>query len=512
MTLQQAVARRLEWLPVDWRVRVALTAGLAITNFVALALVFLLLALRLVPVPLVEDPGNLQFQNFMLAVVYVVVVGLTGIALAIRDIEPLVKLLRSKDQATDDERARVLDAPLLLFIRQALLWALGAVVFGVFNATHDAELGLSVGLVVGLAGLSVASVTYLTTERAFRPLAGMVLESGGLPERLGVRRVSTRLIFAWALGTGIILFGIVVIGLSALLEPEDTSPRRLAITMIVLGVSAVVIGGFTNLLAAGASSDPIRALREGVAAVREGDLDAHVRIYDGTEIGVLQAGFNDMVAGLREREQIRELFGRHVGDDVARRALDGGVHLGGEVRDVAVLFVDIVGSTSIAEDRPPHEVVGLLNRFFDVVIEVVHQYDGWINKFQGDAALAIWGAPAAIDDRDTLVLAAARVMARRLRDEVPELSAGIGVSAGRAVAGNVGAAERYEYTVIGDPVNEAARLTDIAKTVPGHCVANAKLLLTAGGNEVHWWTQLEPVVVRGRSEPTEIATPRLGGD
>ena len=280
--------------------------------------------------------------------------------------------------------------------------------------------------------------------------------------------------------------------------------------MVVLGTATLVTGSFTNLLAARASSDPILALRHGVAEVQAGNLDTRVRIYDGTEIGVLQAGFNDMVAGLQEREKIQELFGRHVGDDVARRALQGGVDLGGEVRDVAVLFVDIVGSTTLAEHERPEQVVAVLNRFFEVVIDVVHQYDGWINKFEGDAALAIWGAPVEVKDRDSLVLGAARVMARRLREEVPEVGAGIGVSAGRAVAGNVGAAERYEYTVIGDPVNEAARLTDYAKTVPGNVVANAKLLLGAGGHEVHWWTRLEPVVVRGRTEPTEIAVPRLG--
>jgi adenylate cyclase len=508
VNLQEAVNRKLEWLPVPWRVRVALSIGLIAANLMALLLVFLLLYLELVPLPDVSDAGDLRRNNFLLSIILVVLLGLTGLFYAIRDVEPMVRLLETTDRPTDEQRLKVLDAPLLFFIRQAVLWAISAAVFGVFNALADAELGLSVALVVALAGLSVSSVTYLITERSFRPLAGTVL-AYGLPDRLGVRRVATRLIFAWALGTGIALFGIIVIGVSVLTDPQDATPRRLAITMVVLGGAALIVGSVTNLLAARASSDPILALRQGIADVRAGDFDTRVHIYDGTEVGVLQAGFNDMVAGLQERETIRELFGKHVGDDVARQALEGGVELGGEVRDVAVLFVDIVGSTTLAEDLPPERVVGLLNRFFDVVIEVVHQYDGWINKFQGDAALAIWGAPMEVADRDSLVLAAARVMGRRLREEVPELSAGIGVSAGRAVAGNVGAAERYEYTVIGDPVNEAARLTDVAKTVPGGVVANAKLLLTAGGNEVHWWSTLEPVVVRGRSEATEIAAPRL---
>ncbi len=503
--------RRFERLPIVWRVRAALAAGLIAANFGALVLVYLLIS-RVVPLPTLPDDDELAYQNFALGLAYVTVAGLIGLAQGFRDLHPLVQLLQSRARATDDQRRRVLEAPFLLFIRQAVLWTVGAMIFGGFNYLHDARLGLEIALIVALAGLSVSTITYLTTERAFRPLAGQVLASGGLPERLGVRRVATRLYFSWALGTGVVLFGMVVIGLTALVEPQDATRRQLAITMVVLGGTGLIVGAFTTILAASASSDPILALRNGVAQVKAGNLDTHMRIYDGTEIGVLQAGFNDMVAGLREREQIRELFGRHVGDDVARRALDGGVDLGGEVRDVAVLFVDIIGSTSLAEDRPPEEVVGLLNRFFDVVIDVVHQYDGWINKFQGDAALAIWGAPVAVDDRDSLVLAAARVMARRLRDEVPELGAGIGVSAGRTVAGNVGAAERYEYTVIGDPVNEAARLTDLAKDVPGHCLANAKLLLTAGGNEVHWWTPLDPVVVRGRLEPTPLAVPRLATD
>jgi adenylate cyclase len=493
-----------------WRVRVALTTGLVVANAAAIVLVLLLISLRVIPLPEVLNADELRRQNLVIAAAYVSVVGLIGLAQGFRDLEPLVRLLNHEDEATDEERRRVLEAPLLLFIRQAVLWGIGAVLFGVSNAYHDRQLGLTIAMVVSLAGLSVCSVTYLTTERAFRPLAGRVLASGGVPERLGVRRVATRLIFSWALGTGVLVFGMVLIGLSELVEPQNTTRTELAATMVVLGCATIVIGAFTNFLASSASSDPIRALRQGVAEVRAGNLDTHVPIYDGTEIGVLQAGFNDMVAGLRERQQIRELFGRHVGDDVARRALGGGVDLGGEVRDVAVLFVDIVGSTTLAQERPPEEVVGLLNRFFEVVIDVVHQYDGWINKFEGDAALAIWGAPVAVEDRDSLVLAAARVMARRLRDEVPKVAAGIGVSAGRAVAGNVGAAERYEYTVIGDPVNEAARIADVAKTLPGRCVANAKLLLSAAGNEAHWWTELDPVVVRGRTEPTPIAVPRLG--
>ena len=105
-------------------------------------------------------------------------------------------------------------------------------------------------------------------------------------------------------------------------------------------------------------------MRRAVAEVGEGRTDVEVRVSDGGEIGLLQAGFNRMVAGLRERERLRDLFGRQVGEDVAAAALERGVELGGEERDVAVLFIDLAGSTALASERPPAEVVAVLNAFF----------------------------------------------------------------------------------------------------------------------------------------------------
>jgi adenylate cyclase len=113
-----------------------------------------------------------------------------------------------------------------------------------------------------------------------------------------------------------------------------------------------------------------------------------------------------------------------------------------------------------------------------------------------------------LEDRDGRALAAARTLGERLHREVPELEAGIGVSAGPTVAGNVGAARRFEYTVIGDPVNEAARLTELAKAAPGRVVANAALLKHASEAETDRWEAGETVTLRGLAEGTRMATPR----
>jgi adenylate cyclase len=177
------------------------------------------------------------------------------------------------------------------------------------------------------------------------------------------------------------------------------------------------------------------------------------------------------------------------------------------VRNVAVLFVDLVGSTAIVSSRPPADVVALLNEFFAVVVDVVAKHNGWVNKFQGDAALAVFGAPVPLRQVPACALAAARVLADRLRAEVPQVQAGIGVSAGRAVAGNFGDQRRFEYTVIGDPVHEAARLTELAKSVPGGVVASASAVEAAGPEEAGHWRLGELVTLRGRTEPTRLAVP-----
>ena len=489
----------------QWQVRLALGLGLGGSNAIGVGVVYVLITL-VVPMPDISDELRVRIENLVLAGVYVPVAGAIGIVHAWRRLHPVVEMLRPAGNPTEDDQRNVLAAPRRIFFFQAFLWAVGSLVFFGFNVRHSLLFALAILLIVGLAGWTTSSLTYLLAERSLRPVARKVLKRG-IPQRRYVRSVASRSMFAWALGTAFTVLGIVLVGIVSLVDHENVDTQQLALTTIVLGGITLAVGGLSSYVAAQASSDPIRNLREAYTRVEKGEFDVEVPIYDGTEIGMLQAGFNEMLHGLKEREELRDLFGRHVGADVARSALQQGVQLGGEARDVAVLFVDIIGSTTLAENRPPEEVVALLNRFFDVVIDVVHEHHGWINKFEGDAALAVWGAPVQLDDKQTLALRAARVMGRRLEKEVPEIRAGIGVSCGTAVAGNVGTAERYEYTVIGDPVNEAARLTGLAKKVPARVVASHALVECADDDEGAHWAELEPVTVRGKTRPTRIVTP-----
>jgi adenylate cyclase len=319
--------------------------------------------------------------------------------------------------------------------------------------------------------------------------------------------VRNRLLFAWSLGTGVPILGMLVVGIAGLAKP-GVDTEYVAAAAVFLAAVAAVVSLLMTMVSARAIADPLTAMRAAMERMRDGHLDASVAVNDASEVGLMQSEFNRMAEGLREREQIRDMFGRQVGHDVAREALRSGARLGGEEREIGALFIDLVGSTSMALAMAPTEVVRLLNRFFRVVVEVVEEEGGLVNKFEGDAALLVFGAPVASADPAGDALRTARRVAERLEREVAEVGFGIGVSAGKAVAGNVGSEQRFEYTVIGDPVNEAARLCELAKDRPSHVVASGAALDRAGPQEREAWELGESTVLRGRLDATALASPR----
>jgi adenylate cyclase len=408
-------------------------------------------------------------------------------------------------EPTERDVTAVLRAPVRLFLVHATSWLVAAFCFSLVNALFDVDLLARVAFTVTLGGLTTSAFAYLLGERITRPLATAALSIRTV-EKPRLPGVVTRTMFGWILGTGVPLAGLAITAIFALAEGDATA-TELAVTMLVLAATGLIFGSWVTILGARAVADPVSSLRRGIGQVADGDLDARVEVYDGSVLGLLQAGFNDMASGLAERERLRDLYGRQVGEDVAADALARGFELGGQVRTVAVLFVDVVGSTEIAASEEPERVVALLNRFFGVVVDEVHAHGGWINKFQGDATLAVFGAPVEMDDPAGCALATARAVARRLPAEVGELAAGIGAAYGQTVAGHIGDERRFEFTVIGDPVNEAARLTELSKTYEPMVLASAEAIASAGAEERRCWTACGTAQLRGRSRATDLARP-----
>ena len=456
---------------------------------------------------------DLPSDNLAIFLSYVIVAFLIGTAISFLLLIPVYRwqrsnaLLAEEDPAlTEQARLRALRMPVYRSMISITLWLLGAVVLIAASWSVARHAAPELAMATLLGATATAIIGYLQSERVLRPVAVSALR-GGVPENFHRPGVMLRLVLAWVLSTGVPLLLIVLSVVATKFSLLDASADGMLIPILMMAIAALVVGLIGQVLSAMAISDPLRQLRWALGEVQRGNYSAHMQIYDATELGLLQAGFNDMVRELSERQRMRDLFGRYVGEDVARRALERGTELGGQERDVAVLFVDVIGSTELAATLPPGEVVDVLNDFFRVVVETVQNHGGFVNKFQGDAALCIFGAPIEHPDASGAALAAARDLHDELVTVLDKVGFGIGVSAGRAIAGHIGAQHRFEYTVIGDPVNEAARLTELAKAEPGRVLASAIAVSGALDAEALCWKVGEIVELRGRKAPTQLARP-----
>ncbi len=485
------------------RIQLILTIFILATNLIGIGVAMLLL--------FVAFPSPSVFSDAPLWITFAVSPAYIAVALALgtywitqRTVTTLRWAIEERDPTPADERSTFL-APFRLAVGVLILWGVGAALLTTLYGLVDGTFIPIVGFSVSFCGILVATACYLFTEFALRPVAAQALEAGRAPRRLAPG-IMGRTLTVWALGSGVPVLGIALTAFFAL-TLRNLTETQLGVAVLILATATLIFGFVLMWILAWLTATPVRVVRAALRRVEQGDLRGDLVVFDGTELGELQRGFNAMVDGLRERERVRDLFGRHVGREVALAAERERPKLGGEERHVAVVFIDIIGSTKLVTSRPAAEIVQLLNRFFGIIVEEVDRHCGLVNKFEGDATLAIFGAPNHLDSPEDQALAAARTIADRLSQEMPECQAGIGVAAGQVVAGNVGAKERFEYTVIGEPVNEAARLCELAKSHSQRLLATADTLKGASETERARWTLGETVTLRGHDQPTRLASP-----
>jgi adenylate cyclase len=485
------------------RIQIIITVFILATNLIGIGVALLLLAIAF--------PSPSIFSDAPLWITFGVGPAYVGVALALgaywitrRTIAALRWAIEERQPTPADERATFL-APLWLALAVLAFWAVGTALLTTLYALTDRTFIPIVGISVSFCGILVSTFCYLFTEFALRPVAAQALEAGRTPRRLAPG-IMGRTLTVWLRGSGVPVLGIALTAFFVL-TLRNLSETQFGVAVLIISIATLIFGFVLMWILSWLTATPVRVVHAALKRVEQGNLRGDLVVFDGTELGELQRGFNSMVDGLRERERVRDLFGRHVGREVAAAAEREKPELGGEERHVAVVFVDIVGSTQLVTSRRATEVVQLLNRFFAVVVEEVDRHRGLVNKFEGDAVLAVFGAPNHLDRPENQALAAARVIARRLSSEVPECAAGIGVAAGQAVAGNVGAKERFEYTVIGEPVNEAARLCELAKDEPDRLLASSATVEAASESERARWSLGETVTLRGHGQPTRLAAP-----
>lgn len=265
-------------------------------------------------------------------------------------------------------------------------------------------------------------------------------------------------------------------------------------------------------------TSPIEDLHEATQIVASGNFDVFAPVTTRDEVGELASSFNRMVVGLKERDKVKNILTKFHGSSITDDLMKNDLHLGGNRKDVTVFFSDIRGFTKFSEGHTPEEVVEMLNEYFQIMVSIITKNHGVVDKFVGDAIMAVWGAPTSTgDDRYWAVIACLEMRIalnelnerRQQRGHSPILI-GMGLHSGTAISGTIGSTERMEYTVIGDTVNMASRIESSTKAfgadllisgAVAHDIESRFLLDFAGSAEVKGKTEpIKMFKVRGRFE------------
>jgi adenylate cyclase len=258
------------------------------------------------------------------------------------------------------------------------------------------------------------------------------------------------------------------------LNAELAPYKRLEIILLTVALLGLALSAAAALAIANSVTQPLLRLAQSTRRVEQGDYTTAPSDPDATrgdEIGLLSQSFRKMTAGLAERDHVRDLLGKVTSPAIAAELTRRGLALGGEEKKVTILFSDLRDFTPLSERLAPYEVLEILNRYFTRMSQIVDAHGGVVDKYIGDALMALFGVPIEQPDQAARAMAAALEMRAALtelnRELFPDseyaLRFGIGIHTAMVVAGNIGSPQRYNYTVIGDGVNAASRLQSLTR-------------------------------------------------
>jgi adenylate cyclase len=314
-----------------------------------------------------------------------------------------------------------------------------------------------------------------------------------------------------------------LVGVDVAADDVRAAQRQVLLLTAVTWLASGLLIGVVSLVVGRNVREPLTRVIDATAAIARGRFDTRLQLARDDEFGLMARYFDRMAEGLAEREVIRETFGRYVAPDVARTLLQDGARLGGERRDVTVLFTDLAGYSTISEALQPDQVVSLSNAYLGAMQVAIDAEGGTVIEFLGDAILAVFGAPTRSTDHADRAVRCALAMREQLAalneasegEGVAELwrNAGVerlahrvGLHTGSVIAGNIGSTTRMKYAVVGDAVNVAARLEQLNKTLQTEVLLSSATLgaLSESTREQAHPARVGELPVKGRQEPVEV--------
>jgi len=281
--------------------------------------------------------------------------------------------------------------------------------------------------------------------------------------------------------------------------------RNILLMIMFVALAILIIYYYSKSL-----SGPIRKLVGATRAIEEGNYNLDLKPKSQDEVGVLTRAFVNMGMGLEEKERIKDAFGRFVNKEMAELAEKGAIQLGGEIKPATIFFSDIRSFTAISEKLSPGEVVSFLNEYMTLMVDCVNRTSGVVDKYIGDAIMAVWGTPISHGNDAENAINGALMMRTALRkfnqdrggDRKPIIKIGCGLNSGDVLAGQIGSNDRMEYTVIGDAVNLASRIESLNKPM------GSDILISQGTADIvegiFDLVPMNKIMVKGKSEPQQI--------
>ena len=369
--------------------------------------------------------------------------------------------------------------------------------------------------IICVGGSITTLFIYFMTESLWRKELPKFFPDGDLSNVKGVFKlnVKSRLMIVFLM---ISLIPLTVLSVSAYFRAKsllsvdpaigDRIISGLLVQIIFITAVGIIASVILSLIVSKSVSSPLKEMEAGMKKISRGNLDVFINVVSNDEIGALGEGFNQMLKGLKESEEIKESFGKYISQDIRDEILSGKVSLDGEMKRATILFSDLRNFTPFVESTHPKHVIKIMNQYFSEMAEAIKENRGLILQYIGDEIEAVFGAPVAYDDHPDMAVKAALHMRDRLKilnkklseNGVAPIQHGIGIHTGAVLAGIIGSKERSSYTLVGDTVNLASRIQGLTKNL------SCDILLSRTTHDLITGTyqmeQLPAMKVKGKSQ------------